>query len=58
MPLWKRDAYQEYRDGHISSAVQFDIAVVADKEASQPLMLPSQEQFSQQVAQVHIMYCH
>ncbi len=50
--MWKRDAEQEYKDAHIEGAVRFDIAVVADKEKKQPLMLPPPNQFAEQVGQV------
>ena len=52
VPIWNRDAQQEYLDGHIAGAVRFDIAVVADKEKAQPLMLPPAEQFAKQVGEV------
>ena len=56
VPIWKRDAEQEYRDGHIAGAVRFDIAVVADREKKQPLMLPPPEQFAKQVGEVSLYY--
>ena len=55
MPMWKRDAYQEYNDGHIAGAVRFDISVVADKEASLGLTLPSAKQFQRQVGEVRML---
>ena len=51
-PAFKRDAEQEYRDGHISGAVRFDIATVANKEVA--LMLPPPEQFGKQVGEVRM----
>ncbi len=52
VPVWKRNAKQEYLDAHIEGAVRFDIAEVADKAKTQPLMLPPPNQFAEQVGQV------
>ncbi len=52
--MWKRDAQQEYMDGHIPGAVRFDIAVVADRESKLPLTLPSAEQYAKQVGEVGV----
>lgn len=50
--MWKRDADQEYLQQHIEGAGRFDIRVVADKSSPLPLMLPSAEQFAEQVGKV------
>ena len=55
MPMWKRDAYKEYEEGHIQGAVRFDIAVVADQESNLPLTLPSPQQFAKQVGEVGVV---
>lgn len=52
VPMWKRNAAQEYLDGHIPGAVRFDIAVVSDKSAQLFNMLPPAEQFAKQVGEV------
>ena len=52
--MWKRNADQEYLDGHIPGAVRFDFSVVADKQHKLKLMLPPAEQFSEQVGAVSL----
>ena len=53
-PLWKRDAVAEYNQCHIKGALLFDIREVADKSSQFPVMLPSPEQFADQVGKVRI----
>src|SRR3954467_11314542 len=45
----KRDADAEFLAGHIPGAQRFDIAAISDKSSPLPHMLPSPEQFAQQV---------
>ena len=45
----KRDADAEFLTGHIPGAQRFDIDAISDKSNSLPHMLPSPEQFAQQV---------
>jgi thiosulfate/3-mercaptopyruvate sulfurtransferase len=45
----KRDAQAEYLAGHIPGAQRFDIDAISDKSNPLPHMLPSPEQFAQQV---------
>src|ERR1043165_5934161 len=45
----KRDAAAEFLAGHIPGARRFDIDAISDKSNPLPLMLPSPEQFAQQV---------
>ena len=52
LPAAKRDADKEYLERHIEGAVRFDIDVVADKTTTLPHMLPSAEQFAEQVGKV------
>ncbi|XP_064398806.1 3-mercaptopyruvate sulfurtransferase-like [Halichondria panicea] len=49
-PAWKRNAQQEYLDGHIEGAVRFDIGTVCDKDSPIPgLTLPTDAQFTENV---------
>jgi thiosulfate/3-mercaptopyruvate sulfurtransferase len=45
----KRDADAEFLAGHIPGAQRFDIDAISDKSSPLPHMLPSPEQFAQQV---------
>lgn len=54
LPAAKRDADKEYLERHIEGAVRFDIDVVADKTTTLPHMLPSAEQFAEQVGKMGI----
>src|ERR1051325_8610880 len=45
----KRDAEAEFLAGHIPGAQRFDIDAISDKSNPLPHMLPSPEQFAQQV---------
>jgi thiosulfate/3-mercaptopyruvate sulfurtransferase len=47
LPTVKRDAYAEYRDGHIPGAVFFDIEAIADHSTDLPHMLPGPTQFGE-----------
>ena len=49
-----RNAHQEYLKERIDGAVFFDIDEVCDKSSPFSHMLPSPEQFSEQVGQVHV----
>nr|QIA61825.1 thiosulfate/3-mercaptopyruvate sulfurtransferase [Halichondria panicea] len=53
-PAWKRNAQQEYLDGHIEGAVRFDIATVCDKDSPLPLTLPTAAQFTEHVQKMGI----
>src|SRR5271166_1246979 len=45
LPTQQRDAYAEYRDGHIPGAVFFDIEAISDHSTELPHMLPGTTQF-------------
>src|SRR6476660_10629446 len=45
----RRDADAEFLAGHIPGAQRFDIDAISDKSNPLPHMLPSPEQFAQQV---------
>ena len=51
-PKWKRDADAEYTECHIDGAVRFDFRIIRDKSNPMPLMLPSAQQFENQVGEV------
>ncbi len=50
LPAHKRDADAEYLTQHIPGAVRFDVDQIADRNSSLPHMLPSPEQFAEQVS--------
>jgi thiosulfate/3-mercaptopyruvate sulfurtransferase len=50
----KRDADAEFLAGHIPGAQRFDIDAIADKSNPLPHMLPSPEQFAQQIGALGI----
>ena len=52
LPPWKRDADKEYLEGHIEGAIRFDIDKVADMTSPFPHMLPTADQFAEQVGKV------
>src|SRR5262245_58546740 len=54
LPTLKRDATAEYLAGHIPGAVRFDIDAIADHSNPLPHMLPSAEQFAQDVGALGI----
>jgi thiosulfate/3-mercaptopyruvate sulfurtransferase len=54
LPAQKRDAHQEYRDGHIPGAVFFDIEEIADKSTDLPHMLPGPGDFAKAVGALGI----
>jgi thiosulfate/3-mercaptopyruvate sulfurtransferase len=54
LPNQNRDARAEYRQRHIPGAVFFDVDEIADHTSSLPHMLPSAEEFGQQVGQLGI----
>jgi thiosulfate/3-mercaptopyruvate sulfurtransferase len=49
LPIQKRDAHAEYRNGHIPGAVFFDIEAVSDHSTDLPHMLPGSTQFGEVV---------
>jgi thiosulfate/3-mercaptopyruvate sulfurtransferase len=49
LPAMNRDPQADYRAGHIPGAVRFDIDTVKDRASSLPHMLPSAEQFAEEV---------
>jgi thiosulfate/3-mercaptopyruvate sulfurtransferase len=54
LPTQNRDPQSEYLVGHIPGAVRFDIDTVRDQGSSLPHMLPSPEQFAEQVGAMGI----
>jgi thiosulfate/3-mercaptopyruvate sulfurtransferase len=54
MPVHKRDAHAEYRNGHIPGAVFFDIETVSDHSTELPHMLPGPTQFGEAVGALGI----
>lgn len=54
LPTMKRDAQAEYLAAHIPGAVRFDIDTVRDESSALPHMLPSPEQFADQVGAMGI----
>jgi len=54
LPTAGRDGYQEFLDQHIPGAVFFDIDEISDKTNPLPHMLPTAEQFAEQVAALGI----
>jgi thiosulfate/3-mercaptopyruvate sulfurtransferase len=54
LPALQRDAAAEYLARHIPGAVRFDIDLIADRASALPHMLPSEQDFAQQVAALGI----
>jgi thiosulfate/3-mercaptopyruvate sulfurtransferase len=54
LPTMTRDAQAEYLARHIPGAVRFDIDTVRDRTSSLPHMLPSPEQFADEVGALGI----
>lgn len=54
LPTMNRDPQAEYLAGHIPGAVRFDIDTVRDHSSPLPHMLPSPEQFAEQVGALGI----
>lgn len=54
LPTMNRNAEAEYLAGHIPGAVRFDIDTVRDANSALPHMLPSPEQFGDQVGAIGI----
>jgi thiosulfate/3-mercaptopyruvate sulfurtransferase len=54
LPTMNRNAEAEYLAGHIPGAVRFDIDTVRDTNSALPHMLPSPEQFGDQVGAMGI----
>jgi len=54
LPTMNRDAQAEYLSGHIPGAVRFDIDAIREQGSSLPHMLPSPEQFADQVGAMGI----
>lgn len=54
LPTAGRDGSKEYLERHIPGAVFFDIDAISDKTNPLPHMLPSAEQFAQQIAALGI----
>jgi thiosulfate/3-mercaptopyruvate sulfurtransferase len=54
MPAQARDATQEYVDGHIPGAIQFDIDEISDTDSPFPHMLPPPEKFSSRMKRLGI----
>jgi thiosulfate/3-mercaptopyruvate sulfurtransferase len=54
LPAMKRNAAAEYLAGHVPGAVLFEIDKIADRSTDLPHMLPSPEQFAQQMDELGI----
>jgi thiosulfate/3-mercaptopyruvate sulfurtransferase len=54
LPAMQRDAAAEYLTAHIPGAVRFDIDQIADCTSPLPHMLPSEEQFAEEVGALGI----
>ncbi|MDB5506782.1 MAG: sseA [Devosia sp.] len=54
LPTLNRDARQEYLDGHLPSAVFFDIDAIADTHTDLPHMLPSPADFARLVGDLGV----
>ena len=54
LPTQKRDAYAEYKAGHIPGAVFFDIEAISDHSTDLPHMLPGPAQFASEVGKLGI----
>jgi thiosulfate/3-mercaptopyruvate sulfurtransferase len=54
LPAVKRDPDAEYLQEHIPGAVRFDVDTIADRTNPLPHMLPSEEQFAQEVGALGI----
>jgi thiosulfate/3-mercaptopyruvate sulfurtransferase len=54
LPTSGRDARTEYLAGHLPGAVFFDLDAVSDRASSLPHMLPSPQQFAEQVGALGI----
>ncbi|HEX2510457.1 MAG TPA: 3-mercaptopyruvate sulfurtransferase [Microvirga sp.] len=54
LPTMNRDPQADYLAGHIPGAVRFDIDQVRDRNSSLPHMLPSPEQFADEVGALGI----
>jgi thiosulfate/3-mercaptopyruvate sulfurtransferase len=54
LPTMKRDAFAEYRAGHVPGAVFFDIEAVSDHSTDLPHMLPGPTQFGEAVGALGI----
>lgn len=54
LPTAKRNAYDEFKAGHIQRARFFDIDQTSDRTSPLPHMLPSAEQFSAQISALGI----
>lgn len=54
IPPTSRDAWTEFQEAHLPGAVFFDIDAIADTRSSLPHMLPTPQQFSEQVGALGI----
>lgn len=54
LPTQKRDAFAEYRSGHIPGAVFFDVEAISDHSTDLPHMLPGPRQFGEVVGALGI----
>jgi thiosulfate/3-mercaptopyruvate sulfurtransferase len=54
LPTQNRDAYAEYKTGHIPGAVFFDIEAISDHSTDLPHMLPGTTQFGDEVGALGI----
>ena len=64
LPTVNRDAYKEYKNGHIKNALFFDIDRICDKKTHLPHMLPSIKKFEKEMSKLGlnkkdtiIIYC-
>ena len=54
LPNVNRDAYKEYKNGHIENALFFDIDRICDKKTHLPHMLPSAKKFEKEISKLGI----
>ena len=54
LPNVNRDAYKEYKNGHIENALFFDIDRICDKKTYLPHMLPSVKNFEKEISKLGI----
>ena len=54
LPNVNRNAYKEYKNGHIENALFFDIDRICDKKTHLPHMLPSAKKFEKEISKLGI----
>ena len=54
LPNAKRNAYKEFRNGHIKNAIFFDIEKICDNKSKLPHMLPRKKDFERKISKLGI----